>query len=326
MPISFDWSNALSTLPVQFIPASWLDTKGSGVKVAFVDTGANLNLALLKHLDKPGHKFFTGAPGFSVTKLIGKDSVFDSFGAEDRGHGNKYLSLLAGKKPDDSNFNGDVVSGLANAAEYFIIKARDKTDKKTTIRNFLNALELASNLNVEVFITGQNIPLDEMSSEGIDALELKRVFELPGVQKMFIFAPLENRATEEPWDNIVSNYFPSLRPEVINVAELPQDFDQVFDIIENQEIHFLLVGFTGKLLAKNGTATEISSFSNSGAVAIAGGIATLAISFFKNQNAGQLPNKTQLLNLLNECCMPINDALGPFNAPAIFKKNKPGNS
>ncbi|MDO8367132.1 MAG: S8 family serine peptidase [Saprospiraceae bacterium] len=318
MPITFDWSETISNLPGKPIPAAWLETKGKGVKIAFADTGANLGIASLNHLDKAGRKFFTSAPGFSVVKLTGQDAVGEAFGVAGSGHGSLYASLLAGKTPEVAPDDRDLVTGIANDAEVFIIKTTDATGEITTIKHLLAALELSANLGIEIFITGQCISRSEMQFEGITDVEINRVFNLPGVKRMFVFAPLKNRKTVAAWTDITTKNFPSHRAEVFNVAEFPEIFDQVSGSIKVQNIPFLLHGFVGKLLSKTGDSMDMD-FSNSGAVTIMGGIAALALSSFKTQNAGALPGRDQFLQLLGNSCKPLPNSFGATNAPSIFK-------
>jgi hypothetical protein len=330
MAISFDWSQTIAALPAPGLPAEWLATRGNGVKVAITDTGANLGLACLKHIDKPGRKFFTGAPGFSTAKVVGQDLVGEAFTVQGRGHGTLYTSLLAGKLPETVPPNKDMVTGLANDATFIIIKATDGSGEVTTIRHLLDALELAANLGVEVFITGQCISKSEMAFEGLTDADIERVFDLPGVKRMFVFAPLKNRKTAEGWVGLAAGNFPTLHPDVFNVAALPDIFPQVADIIRSQPISFLLAGFEGQVLSKSGDAvalaasgTGVVEFSNSGAAAIMGGIAALALSFFKQKNNGALPGKLQFAELLASACHPLDDAFGSFDKPALFKNFNP---
>mgnify|MGYP000013169538 CR=1 FL=1 len=318
MPLTFDWSETISTLPSNPIPADWLASKGKGVKVAFIDTGVNLGLPSLTHLNIGGRKFFTGAPGFSVTKLVGQDLVGEVFGGTGTGHGTLYASFLAGKSPDSSTDEIELVNGIAPAADWYIIKARNPNDKKTTIQNLLNALELSANLGIEVAITGQCISASEMAFEGLTDAELDRVFGLPGLKKMFVFAPLKNLESTDTWDLITSDNIPSRRLEIFNVAKLPDNFGPLADVIQNQPIPFLLSGFQGKVLSKTGDAIDLA-FSNSGAVAIMGGIAVLALSFFKTQNGGALPTRDGMLQLLGNTSQSLNNASSPFAQPAFFK-------
>jgi hypothetical protein len=318
MPISFNWSETIAGLPGNPVPADWLATRGEGVKVAYIDRGVNLGMVSLEHLNLPGHKFFTGAPGFSVAKLAGQDLVGEAFGTEGRGHGTLYASLLAGRMPAFAPLDKDVVGGLANAAEYFIIKARNANDKKTTIKNILDAIELAGNLKADVVILGQSISKAQLAFEGLTTASIDRVFGLPTVQRMAIFAPLKNLEPSDPWSNIAADNVPNLRPEVINVARLPVNFESVSGIILPQHITFMLSSFAGKVLTKNGNAADME-FSNSGAVTIMGGIAVLAASHFKQQNGGASPNRAQLLQMLGACCSPLQNASGSQSEPALFR-------
>lgn len=320
MPTTFDWSYAISSLPSLPIPPEWLATQGKDVKVAFVDTGVNLGLPSLAHLNKAGCKFFTGANGFSVAKLTGQDPVGEAFGVAGIGHGTLYASLLASKSPDPVPSDKDLVTGIANAATYYIIKATDETGEVTTIKHLLDALELSANLGIEIFITGQCISRSEMQFEGLTDADINRVFDLPAVKKMFVFAPLKNRKTAAAWTGLTADNFPSHHPDVFNVAKLPEVFDQITDVVKAQNIPFLLAGFEGDLLSKTGNILKMD-FSNSGATAIMGGIATLALGFFKQQNGGGLPDKEQFAQLLANCCCPLDDALGTFEPPIIFKNH-----
>jgi hypothetical protein len=171
---------------------------------------------------------------------------------------------------------------------------------------------------VEIFITGQCISRSEMQFEGITDAEINRVFSLPGVKKMFVFAPLKNKRSAAGWTGIVADNFPSFRAEVFNVAKLPAYYAQIPTVIKTQRIPFLLSGFTGEVLSKTGDAGEMD-FSNSGAVVIMGGIAALALSFSKAQNAGAIPSQQAFQQLLGTCCRPVDDALGAVPQPALFK-------
>lgn len=313
MPITFDWSEALPSLPPE-----WLATKGTGVKAAFIDTGVNFGHPALLHLNRAGHKFFTGAPGFSPSKLTGQDAVGEFFGGPGLGHGTLYASLLAGKTPTNPPPDKDIVAGIAPDADWYIIKARNANDRKTTIRNLLDALELSANLGVEIAITGQCISASEMPFEGLSDADLNRVFSLQGLQQMAVFAPLKNLETSDSWQGITDDNIPSRRQEVFNICRLPANIGQLADTIQQLPIPFLLSGFQGKVLSKTGNMVDLN-FSNSGAVAIMGGIAVLALSFFKTQHPGTAPSRDALRQLLGDACQPLDNALSNIVPPAIFK-------
>lgn len=313
MPITFNWNETLSTLP-----SEWLATKGKGVKVAFIDTGVNFGNPSLGHLNQAGRKFFTGAPGFSVAKLTGQDPVGEFFGGSGIGHGTLYASLLAGKTPDNPPADKDLVEGIAPDADWYIIKARNANDRKTTIRNLLDSLELCTNLGVEVAITGQCISASEMPFEGLTDADLERVFDLLAQRNIAVFAPLKNLETSDSWQGITEDNIPSRCKEVLNVAKLPDNFGQWADSIQSLPIPFLLSGFQGKVITKTGNLVDLN-FSNSGAVAIMGGVAVLALSFFKEQHSGTLPGHDALLQLLGKACSPLHQALSNPAQPTIFK-------
>ncbi|MBC7774315.1 MAG: S8/S53 family peptidase [Phycisphaerae bacterium] len=335
MPTTFDWSKAISELPGNPIPAEWLATKGKDVKVAFIDTGVNLGLASLQNSVATNRRFFTGAPTFSVGKLLANDLIQDSF--PQTGHGTKYFSLLAGQQPTT---DADSVLGLIPDATFYIIKTRDKNDVTTTVRNLLDAFELSANLGIDVAICGLCISASKIDEEpNVSQAEVDRVFNLPGVKKMHIFNALENRDTGNPWDDIAAQMFPNRRPEVFNVARLPNDIDKVVDVILPQQVSFLAARFEDwSVLTKGGAAeamidsdspeagTNLGAFkifSSSSAVAIMGGIGTLAFSFLKGQNNGVSPSKAQLAELLNTRLSALESGMVAPAAPTFFTNINP---
>lgn len=323
MSVLFDWSKTIANLPVKPVPQAWIDTKGKGVKLAFIDTGANLGLGCLQHLNLPGRKFFVSSQGFSVSKLTGQDLIGEAFAVAGVGHGTLYTSLIAGKIPDPAPVDKDLVGGIAPGAEIYLIKATDLSGEITGIRHLLNALELSANLGIDIAITGQCISRSEMLVERLTDAEVDRVFSIPGVKRMMIFAPLKNRKSANGWSNITGDNFPSLRTEIFNVAALPDIFPDIADLIQGQNIHFLLAGFKGSLLTKKGLPIDLGDtdlpFSNSGATAIMGAIGVLALSAFKLQNGGAMPSRDQFANLLGSISRDLSDAFGSFDTPAIFK-------
>jgi len=312
MSVSFDWFQSVSELP---IPQEWLDTRGKEVKVAFVDKGANLSLPALTHLNIDGRKFFTGHEAFSVDRLTGQDPVEE--GISGIGHGTLYASLLAGKSPSHASSGTAWVNGIANTASYYIVRASDKGGQ-TKIKHLLDALELSANLGIEIFITGQCVSLAQMSLEGLSDADINRVFDMEGVKRMFIFAPLKNRDTPSAWTRLTLDNFPSSILQVFNIAKLPDEFSPFEAAIKTQNIPFLLSGFSGDLLSQDGGIWKME-FSNSGATAIMGGIAVLALSYFKSQNGGKLPNREEFLNMLVSCCQQLDTARYPTEVPTIFK-------
>ncbi len=143
MPI-FNW-NAI----IPNIPANWRQTEGKGVRIAFLDSGANLSAPALKHLDQPGHKFNVAQPGFNVQQAIssgGNDDVTDqlSFGEY---HGTACLSALAGKPENDTTG----IKGVAPQAEVFIFRIMDAGAmyRKGYI---LDAIEIALSKNVDIIV------------------------------------------------------------------------------------------------------------------------------------------------------------------------------
>ena len=139
----FDWNNAIPG-----VTEAWRKTEGKNVKIAIIDSGAQLHASALRHLDRPGHKFNLAQPGFSLSNALlpggGNDAVTDqlSFGEM---HGTATLSVLAGK-PDSA---GNGIKGVAPEAEVFIMKIMEPSAmyRKGYI---LDAIELALKLKVDI--------------------------------------------------------------------------------------------------------------------------------------------------------------------------------
>lgn len=305
----FDWSSQLPSS----IPAEWRNTKGKNVRIAFIDTGVDvIGVPALKYLNKTGQKFNTGRPGFSPANLVGADQIPDSFSVN--GHGTLYASLLAGR----SDNQADRIDGIANAATFFLIKARNANGKKTTIRNLLDALELSANLNVDIAITGESVALSNLPFEQIPQSEIDRVMGLVKNKKILLFGALKNRDAGEDWLNIVSDNFPNAEPESNNIAMAPADIDAVRESIREQAIMCLVAGMSGKVHQPGGAAVDLV-LSNSAAAPVAGAIAALCLSFLKSQNSPMLGHPDQILQLLSAKFASLDEATGDYPEPVLFK-------
>ncbi|MCB0523191.1 MAG: S8 family serine peptidase [Lewinellaceae bacterium] len=306
---TFDWSDLLTGI----LPQSLIDNHGKNVKLALIDTGVNLNVNSLVHLDQPGHKFFVGRTGFSILDHTGRDPVTDGFSAG--GHGTQLACIMSGKA--DSN-QDHYVNGIANEADLTIIKARDISGAYTGIKHLLNSFELAADLGVEIAVTAQAIPLSRMIVEGITPAEVERVFTKVKDANMVILAAAENRNVGSNWTNLINKRFPNNQLDIMNVAAAPTDITQVRNQIANQKLQFLMGGFKGMVYDTSNRMNPADA-NNSCSVAILGGIAALCLSALKEAPDFSSNGFNGLLDALSQHSSPVSDANGNYPNPIIFK-------
>jgi hypothetical protein len=304
----FDWAQTLSAL----LPQAVIDSRGRNVKIALIDTGVDLDVHSLGHLDKPGRKFFVGKPGFSMLDHSGKDAVGDGFSSG--GHGTPLACILAGKS---DSMQEHLIDGIAHEADVIIIKARDHSGSITEIQHLLHAFELAVDLGVDIAVTAQTLSNRRIETEGIAPAEVERVMQKVRGSNLLLLASIENRSVGGDWSNVVSRKFPSSQDGVINVAAAPSDISSVRNQIINQKIHFMLGGIKGLVYDTNNNLFPIE-LSNSTAVTIMGGIAALILS---NLKAHGPVAKNDLFAALSDKCLLLTEANGNYPEPVLFKKN-----
>ncbi len=284
----FDWNTAITN-----IPDAWRANEGKGIKIAIIDSGANLNNPTLQHLDVAGHKFFVARPDYSLSAALaggGNDNITDqlSFGEM---HGTACLSVLAGKP--ESPGNG--VKGVAPQAEVFIIKIMD-TSAMYRKGFVLDAIELAVKLNADIITCAILPSFNGSFTDG----RRDQVFGALRSSGALLVTTLENTTLATV---LTKPKFPSDQPEslVTGVAQLPilngnNSTDMLFE-----KIAFLVppvkVGSYRFLSTDKFPLTTISS---SLATTALGGVAALAMA-----NAGKRLNKAELIALLK----------GQFNQP-----------
>ena len=132
------------------IPDEWKQSGGKNVKIALLDTGANLSHPALQHLDISGRKFDVTLSGFDVDSATGDDPVDDTAPGSNL-HGTQLLSIIAANPPDDTG-----VKGIATDVEIYIIKIID-SQARTLASNFLKAIELCEKLDVDI-ISNSSFP------------------------------------------------------------------------------------------------------------------------------------------------------------------------
>jgi hypothetical protein len=297
----FDWNQAIPN-----IPNEWRSTEGKGIKIAILDSGANLINPTLQHLDQPGHKFNVARPDYNLSTALaaggGNDSVLDqaSFGEM---HGTACLSVLAGKP--ESSSNG--IKGVAPQAEIYIIKIMDSAAmyRKGFI---LDAIELALKLKVDVITCAVLPSFSGTYTEG---------------RKDVIFNQLRNSNTAlvttlintTLTDTLVRLRFPSDQPEsiVTGVAQVPvlnsnPSADLLFD-----KISFLTPPVrTGSYRVMAAEPYPLTTLSSSVTTTALAGVIALAMSHLQRR-----PNRDELIALLT-------DAFGQsFNTAQMIQQTAP---
>ena len=137
---SINWNAAL----VGAEPA-WRATRGAGVRVALLDSGGDLSREELQHLDSSGYLFDVARADFVPTDTA--LTTADGIRGVDQ-HGTRMLEALAAES------EGDGPLGLVPDAEIFIVKVAS-ANGIVSQRYFLNGLQLALKLDVDLVITGQ---------------------------------------------------------------------------------------------------------------------------------------------------------------------------
>ena len=140
----FNWNANIPNLP-----DNWRQTEGRGIKIAFLDSGANFDTPALSHLKLPGHQFNVTQAGFNVKEAIisgGNDDVSDqpSFGEF---HGTACLCALAGK-PETPTTG---IKGVAPQAEIYVFRIMD-TAAMYRKGYVLDAIEIALSKKVDIIV------------------------------------------------------------------------------------------------------------------------------------------------------------------------------
>ncbi len=189
------------------VPDEWKQTGGKNVKIALLDTGANLNHPALQHLDVSGQKFDVTLPDFDVSTAAGDDPVPDTAPGSDL-HGTQLLSIMAANSDDDTG-----VKGLVPDAEVYIIKIID-FDKKTLATNYLKAIELCLHLDVDI-VSNSAFPRKDNRTV---LPNIKEAFLKLKAKNILFVSALKNSELPARFNKIV---FPTNQPNAI-ITGVPQ--------------------------------------------------------------------------------------------------------
>lgn len=268
--VHFNWSDQIQN----WVFKTWLDNKGSNVKVAVLDTGVDLSHPSLSSLDLAGHKINVAEPGFSLDRLheFCNGDVTDKH--QEKGHGTQGISVLSAAAEGEN-----LLAGLIPRAEFFIIKVNTADHRFFLVKDFLKGLEAAILLDVDLIISSISFPLEDVQEENISRQEIDRVFGLLEKSRSLFFTALPNTTPLKSWVGLSDANFPSNRPESINVGVISEKiFEKRKEEIASQPaVHFLVSDSKGVFCGINKAYTE-EPVTSSFAVYIVGGIAALYLA------------------------------------------------
>jgi len=280
--IQFDWSEKIQN----HVFKSWLDTGGSGVRIAVLDTGVDLAHPALKHLDKAGRKFNAALPGFNPAKplLGGNDDVTDAH--RKKGHGTQCVCVLTSKEEGEN-----ALRGFLPEAEVFILKINTVDHKFFRVKDFLRGLEAAANLGVDIVVASVSYALEDLALEGISQAEIDRVFGLLAASGAVLFASLPNRSDGDVWKGLPAANFPSLRPEVVNVGAFSKGIfeKRKAEIDAEANIHFLVSNASANFCKIKNEYVQEPISSSYGTYLVAGVAALYLASIKKREKESYKP-------------------------------------
>jgi subtilisin len=178
MPL-FNWNQLIAG-----VPDTWRQTEGAGVKIALLDSGADLAHPALKHLDKVGRKFFTAKPGFNAltASLDGETTLTEGFPGG-MAHGTACLSILAAQ-PEGGT---EGLNGVAPKADVYSIRVCDEQGL-TGRDHFFAGLQLALRLDVDVICA----PVLPSSFGPVTAGAQQAVFDKIAEKRIILVSTLKN--------------------------------------------------------------------------------------------------------------------------------------
>ncbi|MCC6724084.1 MAG: S8 family serine peptidase [Saprospiraceae bacterium] len=314
--VQFDWSPKIQAAVFK----KWQATNGKGVKIAVLDTGLDLAHPALSQLGQPGHKLNAAAVGFDPANphLFGNGDVADAH--RKKGHGTQCTSLLSARPTAT-----DALSGIAPAAEVFIIKVNTVDHKFFRIKDLLRGLEAAANLKVDIILVSIAYPPEDLAAEGISTAEVDRVFGLVEQSGAVLFSALPNKKDQDSWLGIAAKSFPGQRPNSINVGAVSQAMlnGRLAEIDAEAGVHFLVSNAKGVLCKISGEYVE-EPISSSYATYLVGGIAALCLASQKQrttENGGVFTANDLIKKMGQKFTQLVNAPVLDPNTPVFFKKS-----
>lgn len=292
---TFNWNEK-----IQGIPAEWRTTLGEGVRVALIDSGADINHPDLKHLANC-RRFDVTKPGFSVDSdnLTADDVVTEHPNAI---HGTPCASVLAAVSVDP-----DGVAGVAPSAEMIIIKATDERGASTNF-HFLKALQVAIREGADV-ISVSYVPTGKF---GFQQPLIRAVFDQIIQKNIALCVALDNT---DIFLDLNDLRYPASETAALPVGVVTPALlrDQMAGDTFNEAIHWVFP-FTEVCYCSENNSRKTEKASSSIANACFSGVVALLIAHLKKTEGTEYQPRTkaELIQLL----MPIAAPISQIKAPA----------
>lgn len=271
----FNWQDSVRDLTYK----TWMENKGSKVKIALLDTGVDLKHPALRHLDVPGRKINVAAPGFDLKRLgdFSNSDVADEF--PDNGHGTPCASVLAAQP--EAAFE---MSGVAPRAEFCLIKLTKPGKTSALVAHFLLGIEAALAVGADIIVSTVRFSKKRYELERVPEAAVNRVFDLVRQSGVLFFNSLPNVEPGEPWAEAATANFPNRRPEVVNVGVVHAvNFEAERPKIVAEPGTHLLLNAHPCTLCKTGGGYQQKNLSSSYAACLVGGLAALCLSSIKKR-------------------------------------------
>ncbi len=310
----FNWNTKIENIPTE-----WRETQGKGVKIAILDSGAQLDHPALNHLKAQlgdaAHFFYVGDPNFNPTSGVPtvNGDISDALPMGEA-HGTACLSILAAQ-PEGTDLG---LSGMVPDAEFFVIKI-SSPDKAARNGSLVNGIDLALKLGADIIVCSILPRMSQQVSDG----RLTDVFQRISDQKVLLFTTLLNTDDFETFNKIM---FPSSRAEsiVTGVATSSIVNSKPSDSPFDNNIDFLFAA------APASTCTADAYDSRPAASSIAtialGGIAALCLANARAKNSSfRRFSRVEMLSALQTCAKDY-DPAALISAQSLQFYKKPSNN
>jgi len=299
------YESALSSLinwnvNIPQIPLEWKESKGSGVKIAILDTGI-YNL----------HKDLKNAVSFYSDFTPIKDNIdYD-------GHGTHVAGIIGGR----SNSTTGII-GVAPESELIILKVLydGKDGSMNNYQAVIDALDKAVSLGADIINmsfslkTGENSKEDELLR--VDILK-KKIAELAEKNIIIVAAAGDNEDLDLDIQNNKGIFFPAICNEIISVASISEGY---FANYPNYNNNLNIIGPCINYLSTFRPPTLYKELQGcSMTTSFISGIIALLLSSKKNIIQKNTYTKSDILTLLKSHSKELNNL--DYNNNFIFNFN-----
>jgi len=249
------------------IKSQWKYSRGTGVVVAVIDTGCDLD-----------------HPDLQENLLDGKNTLDNGSPSDDNGHGSHVCGTIAAK---DNDFG---MVGVAPETKIIPIKALDKTGNGS-IKHILDGIYYAIDREVDFITMSLGSPHD--------STDLSQAIKIASSKGIIIFCAAGNSG---PNSDIM---YPARYEEVISIAAVDEELRRTNFSCSGDSLDFLAPGHNILSTVPNNTYALMSGTSMSNPFVV--GCASLLLSYNRQHNKYKLDNQDDYLKVLSSMCIPIQD-------------------